>query len=173
MSGFHIGRLLLSFFPRFLKAIYRRKNNFHPLPYQIMHLLPGVVSCFRPNVPNLVFYGSGNVWWSGWCAAPGIDQHWNNGPAGNTICKLDFTAYIWQFPLFTFSQYSSSSSFFSLHLELTSIAIVVQPAGNTICKLDVVCFRWIVLYFLPTSYLLTWTWVGDWKFNPHLTRKIM
>ena len=36
-----------------------------------------------------------------------------------------------QFPLFTFSflQYSSSSSFFSLHLELTSIAMMVQPAN--------------------------------------------
>ena len=118
MSGFHIGRLLLSFFPRFLKAIYRRKNNFLALPYQIMHLLPGVVSCFRPNVPNLVFYGSGNVWWSGWCAAPGIDQHWNNGPAGNTICKLDFTAYIWP----------SVSTFHFHFFTIFELSIILFPA---------------------------------------------
>ena len=93
---FHIINLYCSMSPRFLQESSKKRRSPKHLPCRTMlsilsiacflwfnswPVLPDLVSCSRPNGPNLVFYGPGNVWWSS--GAPTIAHHCNNAPLRN------------------------------------------------------------------------------------------
>ena len=107
---FHIINLYCSMSPRFLQESSKKRRSPKHLPCRTMlsilgflwfnswPVLPDLVSCSRPNGPNLVFYGPGNVWWSS--GAPTIAHHCNNAPLGNKICNL--TTWLVSFDWFGF-----------------------------------------------------------------------